>query len=683
MRRKHSISLEALLVVLPLVILAMVVLSFIGYTISKNAITKNINSQMELSLSSSVEKMRISLAKNQKVSELLAEGFGSVYKDISEENYQRMLISFVNKNTETFGAGIWFEPYAADKKQQYFSRYCFRENGGLTYVQDYSLGEGVYYTDQDWYTSVIDKQGESDWSSAYYDSFVKISMVTSSSPIYDKSGNFIGVATTDMDLTGLQEAVVSLKPNNSSRAFLIDSQGTYIADEDSSKLLSVNITNEENASLAELGSTILSNKTGTGSYKDNGENYKVWYTEIPECGWYLAIATPEVMLYSSISSIGSSFIRVCVILAFIAAALIAVYFRLRISLPLKKLYSATKEIEEGNLDVKISHVSNNELGEVSASVNNTAQRLSLYIDYIAELTDIINRIADGNLNYNLKLDYSGEFTKLKLAIENLKTALTDILLSINQTADEVAAGAQQVASGQNDLSLGTVEQAGSASNLVEVIGQIETKVSNTANSSLDAKNLNHKAMTEIKISNQSMKMLVAKMDEIVSSSYEIKKINKMIDDIAFQTNILALNAAVEAARAGSSGRGFSVVAEEVRNLAYKSSEASKNTEALIENSLRFIEEGRSITISTEKSLNMIENDFGRVVTVIDEISSDTENQLSSIMNVKKELSGISAVIQANSAAVLQSAAATEELHSQSVALKELAGRFKFDFSEGI
>lgn len=262
-----SVKYEILFWLLPAVLAAMIVLSFMGYYTSKRIIQNSINHEMELSLSTAVEKIEKSLSKNRMVAEALAQAVQANANVMAADNYRKLMPPLLSSNPETFGGGVWFEPYSYDPQQQYFSPYCMLENGKMTYFDDYSLGEGVYYTDMEWYTNVKDTTQSTVWSAPYYDEYAKISMVTASSPFYDASGKFIGVATTDIDLTELQKIIVSLQVNEGDKAFLLDPSGAYISDDDSPKLLKANITQEGNTALAELGETILVQKQGTGSFE--------------------------------------------------------------------------------------------------------------------------------------------------------------------------------------------------------------------------------------------------------------------------------------------------------------------------------------------------------------------------------------------------------------------------------
>lgn len=673
---KRSVRTEFLAIIIPVIAVSMILLSFLGYIAAKEIIRKNTQEKMEQSLTSAVESIRVSLSKNQKVAELLARSFESASDVMKEDNFKNVLTSFAGTNKETSGAGIWYEPGQMDPGTRYFSRYCMREGDQVVYVPDYSLGDGVYYNTQDWYTSVQNTDKSAVWSSPYYDDVAKISMVTASVPLYDKSGKFIGVSTADMDLTDLQSMVASIKPYAEGTAFLIDGNGTYIASEDSSKALKVNIKEETDPSMAALGGEILAKRAGAGNYKQNGETYGIWYTQIPECDWIIAIAAPESILYSDLHSLGRNLILLCITITLILVTMLCLFINSRIIRPLKRLQDVSQEISAGNLSVIIKSASNNEFGHVSTSLKDTAERLGTYIDYIHELSMVLDMIAEGNLDFTLQLEYSGEFSRLMRSIDNIKQSLTHTLRQIHLSAGQVSTGASSISENAQMLAQGTTEQAHTMDKLTSMVQNISDNVKSNAEHAAQASHKAKNVEAHMQASNQKMDSMLQAMKQISDSSGKISKIISSIEDIAFQTNILALNAAVEAARAGASGKGFAVVADEVRNLASKSAEAAKNTSGLIVESVFSVENGTQILNDTARTLSMAANGVNEISGSIEQISSATRTQSDAITQIVLGLEEISSGIQANSATSEESASASAELSNQAQNLFKQVSNFK-------
>lgn len=206
-------------------------------------------------------------------------------------------------------------------------------------------------------------------------------------------------------------------------------------------------------------------------------------------------------------------------------------------------------------------------------------------------------------------------------MRHVKEELGSAIRQVNHSAQEVAMASDHLSASAQTLSQGTTQQASSVQELAARVSEISEQAKSTATGALEVRSKTHEAGKEVSLCNQKMQNLVEAMDKIRTSSDEIEKILKTIDDIAFQTNILALNAAVEAARAGSAGKGFAVVAEEVRNLAGKSAQAAQNTSMLIANSTEAVHMGTTVAQNTADILFDVVKSIQSVVDSIDSIAA--------------------------------------------------------------
>ncbi|HEY1342507.1 MAG TPA: methyl-accepting chemotaxis protein [Bryobacteraceae bacterium] len=256
----------------------------------------------------------------------------------------------------------------------------------------------------------------------------------------------------------------------------------------------------------------------------------------------------------------------------------------------------------------------------------------------------------------------------------INRALTRAVAELGESAGQLASAASQVSSASQSLAQGSSEQAASleeTSASSEEINSMARK--NTENTQAASQEM---AQTEQKVSDANARLgeMVASMKEITDSSNKISKINKVIDEIAFQTNILALNAAVEAARAGEAGMGFAVVAEEVRNLAQRSAQAAKDTAALIEESIEKSTVGsRNLNLVAE-GIESITAGAMQVKTLVDEVNLGSQEQARGIEQVAKAITQMEQVTQKTAANAEESAAAAEELTAQSDALRGIVER---------
>ncbi len=293
-----------------------------------------------------------------------------------------------------------------------------------------------------------------------------------------------------------------------------------------------------------------------------------------------------------------------------------------------------------------------------------------------KLVAVSKRIADGDLDVTVDIHTKDEVGVLAQAFRAMTENMNDAMSNINTASEQVASGARQVSDSSMALSQGATEQASSIEELTASIEEISTQTKQNANNANQANELAENAKVNAMQGNSQMKDMLKAMDEINDSSSNINKIIKVIDEIAFQTNILALNAAVEAARAGQHGKGFAVVAEEVRNLAARSANAAKETTDMIEGSIKKVEGGTKIANETAQALGRIVEGVAKVANLVSDIAIASNEQAASISQINQGIMQVSQVVQSNSSTSEEGAAASEELSSQAELLKEQVSRFK-------
>ncbi|WP_373485280.1 methyl-accepting chemotaxis protein [Acetobacterium malicum] len=341
--------------------------------------------------------------------------------------------------------------------------------------------------------------------------------------------------------------------------------------------------------------------------------------------------------------------------------------------PIQAASATLNELAEGNLNITMEGNFKGQHGKIKHDMNQTIEFLRAYVE---EITQTLEEMSRGNFDLEITNLYCGDFLAIKKALNLIASSLSVTLSDINVAASQVEIGAQQISDGGQALSQGTTEQASSIQELTASIEEVASETKRNAKNANEANELAINVRTNAEVGNTQMVKMVAAMSEINNSSNNISKIIKVIDDIAFQTNILALNAAVEAARAGQHGKGFAVVAEEVRTLAARSAEAAKETTGLIEGSIDKVEVGTKIADETAISLAEILKQIEKVADLVGSIARASNDQASEIAQINQGIEAVSQVVQTNSATAEQSAAASEELSGQAEMLKQMVDAFK-------
>ena len=372
-----------------------------------------------------------------------------------------------------------------------------------------------------------------------------------------------------------------------------------------------------------------------------------------------------------------SYITVMILLIIFTAVFSSISLLLshfKIIRPIIRVKDTMMTVARGDLSQTVNvTIDNTEIGQLAMS---TASVIDLFQNLIHEISHILTEMSGGNLVVDANGDYRGDFAEIKTALNLIIQSFNEVLGDVKAAAEQVACGSVQISDSSIALSQGATEQASSIEQLTASLEEISAQTQYNARNANEANELAETAKANAERGNSQMQEMLRAMQEINASSANISRIIKVIDEIAFQTNILALNAAVEAARAGQHGKGFAVVAEEVRNLAARSANAAKETTDMIENSIKKVEGGTKIANETASKLTMIVDDVERVARLVNDIATASNEQATGIAQINQGVMQVSQVVQTNSATSEESAAASEELASQAEMLKRQVSRFK-------
>jgi len=294
---------------------------------------------------------------------------------------------------------------------------------------------------------------------------------------------------------------------------------------------------------------------------------------------------------------------------------------------------------------------------------------------VDEISDILSRIAKGDLTVSVQSDYLGSYAPIKTALTTILSSLNEIMSDIKSAVDQVAAGASQISQGAVHLADGATRQNASIEELSSSVALIHEKARDASDSALTAKEGADRSQNHAALGRGTVNSMTSNMYKIKESSEGIAKIIDVITNIAFQTNLLALNASVEAARAGEHGKGFAVVAGEVRTLAGRSQHSASETTVIINEDNQNVEEGIKAAEEVVTSFETIASNATEISSLISHIADISGEQLNSISVVNDSVSKIADVVTDISATAEESAAASQELSSQADMLRERVAFF--------
>ncbi|WP_312070791.1 methyl-accepting chemotaxis protein [Anaerotignum propionicum] len=477
-----------------------------------------------------------------------------------------------------------------------------------------------------------------------------------------------------------EEIIAGVQIGETGSTYILNNQGVKMAHKDFSLVQKKQNNLDEvkkdpklYKEVAALETEMTQGKSGFGFYVWKGDKKFGSYTPIDGTnGWSVNVTALESEFMSGVKTSAICTVGLG-IFALLISILATIRIASRITKPIQEVVTAIEKMSEGDLNIDLSVHRQDEMGLIAMKIN---EMVRAFRDIISDISHFLKEIEDGRLTAQAQSQYPGEFSAIKQSMENIVGSLNRTMMLIHETADQVNIGAEQVSAGAQALSSGTTEQAATVEQLSASVTSVAHQAERNAVSVQKATEYVEQSVRGLSDSNEYMQRLSSAMMEIGDSSQEISKITKLVEDIAFQTNILALNAAVEAARAGNAGKGFAVVADEVRNLAAKSAEAAKQTAQLIEKSTAKVSEGEKLADETLKCLVEVSDQSAMVASSIQEIETASAEQATAIAQINQGLTQVSAVVQTNAATAEESSASSEELAAQAQTLQSEVGKFK-------
>ena len=575
------------------------------------------------------------------------------------------LMKMIPANPNTMGGGIWFEPYALYPSRRYYGPYAHLSEGNtVNYEADYAAT--VDYHSEGWYVSGVQSKGEVVWSEVYFDPVPAVTMITATIPFFDTNGKFRGVTTADMDLTHIHSIVGAIKVEQTGKAFILDSDGTFISFLDNSKGIDNKIQDDSDRNLAEFGKFILDTKEGTTNLILDGVNKLAYFRTIEATSWILVILIDESELFTS--SI-QSFIIMAIqpILGLILVTISVIFVARYLRKVTAKVNSIADSAASGDFSKQIEITEYDEFGIMEEHLNEMMNEINSMLFHFNESSKTLFKTSDvleGNSVQSANTSESVFKTITEIASDTQEqlNALTNTISAIDNMNDGInnVVGSSKTASEESTLT-SSVAQKGSRS-IEDAISQMN----NISNS--------------IRETEDTIKRLEAR-------STRINEIVELIGEVANQTNMLALNAAIEAARAGEQGKGFSVVADEVSKLAEQSRHAAEEITAEIiemqKETVNAVELMRVSVNESEKGVQMITENGEMFEKIMDNISilngsiknitSVTTNLLSSNKVVRQSLEALGEICTQTRSKTEDIVTAAQE---QAVGVNEVANTSK-------
>ena len=659
----RSIGTKMLATIIPIIVLAVGILTLISSSSSKKTVNEQISQHMLSEIEAQERDIVAFIDGIKATGKCIGTSVASTYTTADIKMYEKMLVEIVRSNESIMGCGMWFEPYKFDNKKMYMGPYAYRNGEEITITYEY--GDMRYdYFSKDYYKTVKNSK-ETYVTDPYYDETLNCIMSTCSVPV-NSNGEFIGCVTVDTSIDVISEKVDDIKIGEGGSAFLISSKGVYLGGVKKEKITSEqNILEDENASLAKAGERILSKDVGVDRYSDSKDDYRLYFTNIPDVNWKIIVAMSEDEVNNPVKKLMIQLFTICAI-AVICCIIVIVLMVEAMVKRIGLVKAFVTELSSGNFTIdEIKTKNKDELGLMGQALNHMYSSNRQIISSISDHADEIESSSKTLQDVVEKM--TEEFNSIKEYMHNINEAM---MISSSST-EEVNASIEEVNANVAILNNETMQN-------MDLVKEIKKRAETIRKASEDsyakASELAEHFENQLAVSMENAKVVE-----------NIGALADVISAIAEEINLLSLNASIEAARAGEAGKGFAVVAGEIGKLATETSNAVTEIQTTISSVkdafsgltkdtvgiLGFVRD--TVTPDYNKFVKVGEQ-YGRDAEIIEASSQKISDMSSSIRDIMQE---VTLAIQS----VAESAQETAQTGSDIMAAVEEVGVIVDDVSE--
>lgn len=459
----------------------------------------------------------------------------------------------------------------------------------------------------------------------------------------------VGVYKYDM----LNDVLSSINIGKNGMAYMVNREGIVTGHPDQSKVQAKNTLLQLGGGNEEAIKSVTTGETGSTEFDIDGQQMLVAFSPIHGTQWALVIQVPKSD-YNHLINGAMIVAGICTLAVLFLSILVILRMARSISKPVKNVTNRMLGLSDGDLHTEVTHIRSGD--ELEIMTRTLADTVGSVNRYISDIHQVLSGVADGNLQIEPQVQYKGDFTLIRNSLVTILASMNKTISGFRAAAARLAQMAEELSGQSGQLHQASLEQNQATEVLVDEVTHVKEQLAGVIKSSDQTHTMTGEITRKVQEANTQMDSLSNAMSNISSNAQEITSIAKAIDNIAFQTHILALNASVEAARAGSAGRGFAIVAEEVKELAGKSAQAAQNAMEIVTNTKAVIQEGVELNARTAESLQAIFGVSTEISEISDQLVAAVQGQEHALISMEERIATISSIADRN----LQSAVGTSQ-----------------------